>query len=432
MSHYIKIFCVCLALTLAPRAFAADAKVSALAKITLPSGATRGADIFARVLGEQGYSEELLPDYLISDATKLLKVRDLEIRGWETWNAQNTRDKEATLQKNVGSRLKAAGYVVKPAQFVYPRYWHDGQWSAGFEATRRGRVLAGTWYRNAGFLVLFWGERVPQSAQRERDDALLEAVNKGDVTGAEKLLDSRASVNSRDYDGKSALHLAAADKQSSLLGLLLKRGADVNARDNFGNTPLLLATDAATARTLLENKADPNLVNDDLNSALILAAQRGNEELLRLLLEAGADPNIVNDNGGTALSWAAWQGTRWGYETDGPVQYPEMVKLLLARGADPSLGIEYGWNALTLAAQDDQAGVVPLMIAASKDKGALLRATARHGQNNIIEKILAEDSDINAASAQGVTALMEAARAQHSQTVQLLLQRGAVAAHRRP
>ena len=427
MLYHIRISWLCLVLTssLALRAFAADATASALAKIALPSGAIVGSEIFARVTGEQGSSEELLPDYLISDATRLLKVRDLEIMGWETWDAQSTGAKEVAVQKSVNSRLKAAGYTVNSTQFVYPTYWHGGQWSAGFEATRRGRVLAGAWYRNAGCLLLFWGERVPQTAQRKSDDALLEAVKKGEVTQTEKMLAGGASVEARDYDGKGALHLAASGEQTPLLELLLKRGANVNARDKFGNTPLLLANDAATARTLLENKADPNLVDDDANSALILAAQRGNEEVLRLLLEAGANPNLVNENGGTALSWAAWQGTRWGYEMDGPVQYPAMVKLLLAHGAEPNLGSESGWNALTLAAQDDQAGVVPLMIAASKDKGALLRATAQHGQNKIVEKILAGDTDANAASAQGVTALMQAARSQQSRTVQLLLQRGA-------
>ena len=422
MAHYIRNFILCFALTLSlvSGMFAADAPYSVLAKIKLPAPTDEAAIEYDRVLGEQGYSEELLPDYLRSDATKMLKVRDLEIFNWSLGRSP---DESGILQKGVFNRLKNAGYSIVSASHNYPRYWHDGKWSDGFEATRHGRVLAGMWYRNDGYLVLFWGERVPQTTQRQRDDALIEAVRESDAAEVEKLLTIGASVEARDYDGVGVLHIASSTKNVSLVKLFLKRGANPNARDNFGNTPLLLATDADTTRVLLENKADPNIVNNDGNSALILAAERGDEASSRLLLEHGANPNLVNGNGGTALSGAAWAGATW--PNNDPIQYPAIVKLLLAHGADPNLGIEDGWSAITLAAQDDQAGVVPLMIAASKDAGALLRATARHGQNKIVELILAQNTDINAVSAQGVTALMEATRSQQSQTVQLLLQRGA-------
>eukprot|EP00271_Cylindrocystis_brebissonii_P000726 TRINITY_DN10956_c0_g2_i1.p1 TRINITY_DN10956_c0_g2~~TRINITY_DN10956_c0_g2_i1.p1 ORF type:complete len:471 (-),score=90.79 TRINITY_DN10956_c0_g2_i1:198-1610(-) len=60
----------------------------------------------------------------------------------------------------------------------------------------------------------------------------------GDVEGIVSLLDEGADVNSADYDGRSALHLAASDGQLEALKLLIKRGARVNPKDRWGHTPL--------------------------------------------------------------------------------------------------------------------------------------------------------------------------------------------------
>lgn len=419
------LFCtLCPAAEGAPaKASRANATYSSLSRVWLPPVAQGEAAIEnARVGDEQGNDEKPLPDYLRSDAARSLKARRLETLAWRP-EPSNESSYNALKQK-VYVRLRAARYVVRPARFATQDYWHGGRFDEGFEASRNGRTIAGLWYRNIGYLVLFWGERVPQTAQRKRDDALIKAVATGGVKEVEKLISEGANPDARDYDGKTPLGLAASKKNIEIMRFLLGKGANPNARDDFGNTTLMQATEVEAARLLLDKGANPNVKKGGGYTALILAAERGNEELVRLLLEHKADPNIVNENGGTALSWAGWQGSLSLFDTY-PVQYPKVVKLLLEHGADPNLGIESGWNAITLAAQDDRAGVVPMMIKASKDKNALLRATARHGQDAIIKTILENGADINGASQDGVTALMEAARSAQGRTVQLLLEKGA-------
>jgi hypothetical protein len=67
------------------------------------------------------------------------------------------------------------------------------------------------------------------------------AVRDGDLKEVRKLLDKGADVNARDKYGWTPLHEAASYGHLDIVKLLVERGADVNARDKDGRTPLDLA-----------------------------------------------------------------------------------------------------------------------------------------------------------------------------------------------
>jgi ankyrin repeat protein len=124
----------------------------------------------------------------------------------------------------------------------------------------------------------------------------------------------------------------------------INKGADVNARQNGGMTPLMLAAgfneDPEVATTLLEAGANVDAQNKNGETALMWAAQYNtNPEMIATLLKAGAKIETQTKAlGQTALMWAA------SYNTN-----PEVVTILLKAGADGKVKSNEGKTAFDYA-----------------------------------------------------------------------------------
>lgn len=116
------------------------------------------------------------------------------------------------------------------------------------------------------------------------------------------------SVNERDTNGWSALHLAARSYfGDEVVPVLLKYGADPNAQKKDGVTPLILAagqnrTNSITA--LLDAGADPTLADKQEYTALHMAAARGYAAPVEVLLEGGASQEALNEDSATSFGLA--------------------------------------------------------------------------------------------------------------------------------
>lgn len=130
------------------------------------------------------------------------------------------------------------------------------------------------------------------------------------------------------------LCLAAGYGHADIVGLLIRRGADLNA-PWYANNYIGYAADYSLdmVRLLLEAGADPNNANWLGVTYLHKAAYQGNMELAELLLQFGARLHAVDkEYGTTPLGWAAKYG-----KTD-------MARFLLDKGADPRLPAEEPWT----------------------------------------------------------------------------------------
>jgi len=152
-------------------------------------------------------------------------------------------------------------------------------------------------------------DRTPKS---DATTQLFNAVAGGETAKVTTLLTAKPYlVFFRLPDGSTPLHIAALWGTLGAAGELVKRGADVNARDGRGQTPLQAALRNPTARFarrarnmatfLLDNKAGVNLATPEGDAPLHLAARAGDADLIQLLLSKGAAINARGMNGETPL-----------------------------------------------------------------------------------------------------------------------------------
>jgi ankyrin repeat protein len=172
--------------------------------------------------------------------------------------------------------------------------------------------------------------------------ALQWAVQRGKTQAAELLLSKGAKVDVRTpvvqhvytdtpnplvYTGKlTPLHEAAGGGHKDIVALLLAHGADANARDVGGRTPLFDAGQTNVMEALLAGGADIAAKNTNGDTRLHELASMGRTDLGALLLAHGANPNIKTPNGSTPLDYA-WGNGQW-----------EFVRLLIQNGATMGVG----------------------------------------------------------------------------------------------
>lgn len=179
---------------------------------------------------------------------------------------------------------------------------------------------------------------------------------------ARLLLEHGAASKQTDLD--AALLATASVPRPGMMKVLFERGANLNARDKDDATPLILYTKESSALTvlapsasvgvrfLLDHGADINAKNQKGDTALLVAATEGaRPTLFRFLLERGANPNASNADGNTALLQTA---ARFGPDPDSPDPQGEKdaiasIRLLLAHGAGINAKNKAGQTALSLA-----------------------------------------------------------------------------------
>jgi ankyrin repeat protein len=120
-----------------------------------------------------------------------------------------------------------------------------------------------------------------------------------------RLLISRGATINSGGNGGTPLHSAAGSNKKENVILFINLGANVNARDTKGNTPLMTASRFyASVEALIQAGADINARNNEGKTALILSTQYGGDpKVISLLLQKGANAKFEDNTGRTALDW---------------------------------------------------------------------------------------------------------------------------------
>lgn len=162
----------------------------------------------------------------------------------------------------------------------------------------------------------------------------------------------RSCVRLRGLRGQTLLHDAAMTGEAELAAVLIRLGADPNAKEAEGHTPLYRASTGEVARVLLVAGATVDVASGPTRgTALHQAARRGNVSVAQALLEHGATIEARDAKEETPLRRAV------------NCRQIEIVRLLIRHGADPHVG--------------DRRGVTPLNVARTTEmKQALADAGA--------------------------------------------------------
>ena len=132
---------------------------------------------------------------------------------------------------------------------------------------------------------------------------VFEAATLGDLPRLRALLESDATLaKAFSHDGFTALHLATFFSQPEAAEELLRHGANPNAVATNSMKVAVINSAAASGRAdlvklVLRAGADPNARQQMGYTALHAAAARDSVEMVQALLDAGADPTLVNDEG---------------------------------------------------------------------------------------------------------------------------------------
>jgi len=184
------------------------------------------------------------------------------------------------------------------------------------------------------------------------------------VAVADFLIDKGANINARNTSGGSPVYFAL--RSVDLMQRFIAKGADVNVRAYLGLTPLHQAASMGrldAAKLLIEHGADLNARGDwgTILQTLIYRTGDSSAEMVKLLLKSGAKLQPFSF-GNTELHIAAVQGSTG------------MARLLVERGADVNAVNEYGHTPLYYAARHGHRRTADALIAAGARQSAIVEA----------------------------------------------------------
>ncbi|WP_265024934.1 ankyrin repeat domain-containing protein [Wolbachia endosymbiont (group B) of Protocalliphora azurea] len=261
----------------------------------------------------------------------------------------------------------------------------------------------------------------PTPTSPTKDDMLFDAVITGDYNKVKALLEEGANVNAKNSNGSTPLHLAAEKGILNIVEKLVENKADVNAKDYNGYTPLIVALNRdklEIARFLTEKSAkssgipllqyvaanspkkamelfingdNVNTKDDDNRVLLHYAAESNSDPAVEYLISKNATINAKSGSCWTPLHYAAKNNNS------------EVSRLLIQSGAEVNSKSDLGFTPLHIAAREGNTGVVRFLIdnkdvdiyAKSNNDGNMpIHVAAENGKLEIVKIFVDKKPDI--------------------------------------
>lgn len=294
-------------------------------------------------------------------------------------------------------------------------------------------VAAGAWYGYGAWSRHEARSTLDAAGVTYSEASFIEHACRGDEVAVLLFLQSGMSAKVQGADGTTALHCLLRSRKNNLAALLVSKGADVNAKTNVGQTPLMEAAKSGSSeemQALISAGASVNASDNFGNTPLLLAAgavcsaTSCKEEAIDLLLSHGADPKVVNLNGETVLSKLIQTGNAKDFS-----RISALASKFIKSGADINASVAYGQPLLCYAAQQGNMDLVTNLVSlganvniAGKRCTPLIAATKWPAE---LKLLLDSKADPNLADESGNTPLVAAVDQRSVESVKLLLDAGA-------
>jgi ankyrin repeat protein len=225
------------------------------------------------------------------------------------------------------------------------------------------------------------------------DDGLIMAASHGDAKQVVESLVAGADPDAASRTGVTPLLAAAYGGNVDAVRAVVGRGAQVNRIPHGFGAWTWTGAKVPLGQQALAQAASLG------DTALILAAQLGHEDVVAFLLDHGADPKLANPQGDTPLSVAAEQG------------HDKIVALLLAKGIDP----DEGQRSVPSYTAGATTGIMP------DERNSPLSEAAQGGYEKTVKVLLEKGADPNVRGFAGKTALFWAVERGYVAVANLLL-----------
>jgi ankyrin repeat protein len=398
-----------------------------------------------RIARERGHTVLLrasLDPSITVDKTSI-RFTEKNIRQGEVINVDNNSGFDQTLGISLPQKgLLYSSIVSKPEQVKMPH-----------ENWKRFSVPT-----NSGIFIIITPESDPaQIEMLDGEEIVIKVYDGNEVRETRRIPIKVGSVrqtpktaDAQKRNGWTKLMSFAHMGRTDLVKELLEKGADVNAKDKIGWTPLIYAAQgwprehADTVKFLLDRGADVNARDASGRTPLMYAARAGHVEVVKLLLKKGADVNAMDRTRATAMTWSCRSGHR------------DIVRLLTGHGAQMTLtdaaylgDVErvqrlireglfvdsngaYGQTPLMVAAERGHLEVVKVLVDKGadvnakdrSDRTALMEAASK-GRLEVVKLLVGMGADVDAKGKMDWTALMTAVAEGHLKVVQVMLDKGA-------
>ena len=240
------------------------------------------------------------------------------------------------------------------------------------------------------------------------------------------LIDHGANVNATDKDCQTALVVASDKGNTDAINVLLTAGADPNIADANGNTCLHFTVhqgcNKEVVQMIIDHGAHVIIANKNGLTALMIACERGNIDVINILLEAGSDTDITDANGNTCLQCSVLQGCSI-----------EVLQTIIDHGAQVNATNKNGQTALMMASDCGYLNGINMLLRAGADPNVInangntcLHFASCHGSSKeVLQTIIDHGVNVNATNKKGHTALMMASEFGHLDGIHVLLKAGA-------